>query len=82
MPLLSLACRAAARLDLAARASARPDEPDARLARTVLLAWSALVGISLVFVQLTQFQGFRPAGHPIVGWCYADHRRALWPCPC
>ena len=38
---------------------------------TVLLAWSALVGISLVFVQLTQFQGYRPAGHPIIGWCYA-----------
>lgn len=38
---------------------------------TVLAAWSALVGISLVFVQLTQFQGFRPAGHPIIGWCYA-----------
>jgi hypothetical protein len=38
---------------------------------TVLLAWSALVGISLVFVQLTQFQGVRPAGHPIIGWCYA-----------
>jgi hypothetical protein len=38
---------------------------------TVLLGWAALVGISLVFVQLTQFQGFRPAGHPIVGWCYA-----------
>jgi hypothetical protein len=38
---------------------------------TVLAAWSALVGISLVFVQLTQFQGFRPAGHPIISWCYA-----------
>lgn len=38
---------------------------------TVLAAWSALVGVSLVFVQLTQFQGFRPAGHPIIGWCYA-----------
>jgi hypothetical protein len=38
---------------------------------TVLLAWSALVGISLVFVQLTQFQGFRQAGHPIISWCYA-----------
>ncbi len=38
---------------------------------TVLLAWSALVGISLVFVQLTQLQGFRPVGHPIVGWSYA-----------
>ncbi len=38
---------------------------------TVLLAWSVLVGICLVFVQLTQFQGFRPAGHPIIGWCYA-----------
>jgi hypothetical protein len=37
----------------------------------VLLAWSALVGISLVFVQLTQLQGFRPAGHPTVGFCYA-----------
>jgi hypothetical protein len=36
----------------------------------VLGAWSALVGISLVFVQLTQFQGFRPAGHPIIIWCY------------
>jgi len=38
---------------------------------TVLIAWSALVGISLVFVQLTQFQGFTPAGHPIISWCYA-----------
>ncbi len=38
---------------------------------TVLVAWSALVGISLVFVQLTQFQGYRPTGHPIIGWCYA-----------
>jgi hypothetical protein len=38
---------------------------------TVLAAWSALVGVSLVFVQLTQFQGYRPAGHPIIGWCYA-----------
>jgi uncharacterized membrane protein YozB (DUF420 family) len=37
----------------------------------VSLAWSALVGVSLVFVQLTQLQGFRPAGHPIVGLCYA-----------
>jgi hypothetical protein len=38
---------------------------------TVLAAWSALAGISLVFVQLTQFQGFMPAGHPIISWCYA-----------
>lgn len=38
---------------------------------TVLLAWSALVGISLVFVQLTQFQGIRPTGHPVISLCYA-----------
>jgi hypothetical protein len=38
---------------------------------TVLVAWSALAGICLIFVQLTEFQGFRPAGHPIITWCYA-----------
>ncbi len=47
---------------------------------TVLLAWSALIGISLVFVQLTQFQGFRPAGHPIISLATRSST-ARWPCP-
>jgi hypothetical protein len=38
---------------------------------TVLVAWSVLTGLGLVFAQLAQFQGYRPAGHPIVGWAYA-----------
>src|SRR5579872_2722048 len=37
---------------------------------TGLLAWSFLTGLGLVFAQLTQFQGFRPAAHPIIGVCY------------
>jgi len=37
---------------------------------TVLLAWSMLAGLGLVFAQLTQLQGYRPAGHPVVGWSY------------
>jgi hypothetical protein len=36
-----------------------------------LPGWTALVGLSLVFLQLTQFQGFRPSGHPVVAVCYA-----------
>jgi hypothetical protein len=37
---------------------------------TVLAAWSALAGLGLVFAQLTQLQGFRPPGHPVIGWSY------------
>jgi hypothetical protein len=37
---------------------------------TVLAAWSALTGVGLVFLQLTQLQGFRPVAHPVVGWSY------------
>jgi hypothetical protein len=37
---------------------------------TVLAAWSALTAIGVVFALLTQFQGFRAAGHPVVGWAY------------
>jgi hypothetical protein len=44
---------------------------------TVLVAWSMLVGVGLVFAQLTQLQGFRPAGHPVVQWSYAIFDAAL-----
>jgi len=44
---------------------------------TALMAWSMLVGLGLVFAQLTQFQGYRPAGHPEVGWSYAVFDVAL-----
>jgi hypothetical protein len=37
---------------------------------TVLVAWTMLAGLGLVFAQLTQFQGARPAAHPVVGWSY------------
>jgi len=37
---------------------------------TVLVAWSALTGVGLVFAQLTQLQGFRAPGHPLIQWCY------------
>jgi len=37
---------------------------------TVLVAWTALAGLALVFAQLTQAQGLTPAGHPIVAWSY------------
>ena len=37
---------------------------------TGLLAWSFLTGLGLVFAQLTQFQGFRPPGHPMITWSY------------
>src|SRR5580692_9278945 len=36
---------------------------------TVLVAWSALTGLGLVFAQLTQLQGFMAAGHPLVQRC-------------
>lgn len=37
---------------------------------TVLTAWTTLTGLGLVFAQVTQAQGLRPAGHPIVQWSY------------
>jgi hypothetical protein len=47
----------------------RPARMRASLA-TVLMAWTALTGLALVFAQLTQAQGLRPPGHPIIGWSY------------
>jgi hypothetical protein len=44
---------------------------------TVLVAWSALTGVGAVFVQLTQLQGFRAPGHPLVQWCYLIFDAAL-----
>ena len=44
---------------------------------TGLLAWSFLTGLGLVFAQLTQFQGFRPPGHPVIGSSYAVFDAAL-----
>lgn len=44
---------------------------------TVLLAWAALTGAGAVFVQLTQLQGFRAPGHPLVQWCYLVFDAAL-----
>jgi hypothetical protein len=44
---------------------------------TVLLAWSALTGMGLVFAQLTQLQGFLPPGHPLVQRCYLIFDAAL-----
>src|ERR1039457_5414309 len=38
---------------------------------SVLMAGSMLIGLGLIFAQLTQLQGFRPAQHPVIGWCYA-----------
>jgi MFS family permease len=47
----------------------RPARMRASLA-TTLAAWTALTGLGLVFTQLTQAQGFRPASHPVVQWSY------------
>jgi hypothetical protein len=47
----------------------RPARMRATLA-TVLAAWTALTGLALVFAQLTQAQGLKPPGHPIVQWSY------------
>jgi hypothetical protein len=51
----------------------RPARMRASLA-TVLVAWTALIGLALVFVQLTQaqpsLQGLTPLRHPIIGWSY------------
>ncbi len=47
----------------------RPARMRASIA-TVLLAWTALTGMALVFEQLTQAQGFTVPGHPIISWSY------------
>jgi hypothetical protein len=47
----------------------RPARMRASLA-TVLLAWTALAGLALVFAQLTQAQGFTVPGHPVIQWSY------------
>src|ERR1039458_2828788 len=44
---------------------------------TVLMAGSMLIGLRLVFAQLTPLQGFRPAQHPVIGWCYAGFDAAF-----
>ena len=44
---------------------------------TALLSWSMLAGLGLLFAQLTQLQGFTPAGHPVIGWAYAAFDGAL-----
>lgn len=44
---------------------------------TLLLAGGMLTGLGLVFVQLTQFQGYRVPGHPVVGVAYAVFDVAL-----
>ena len=54
----------------------RPARIRASLA-TGLMSWSFLAGLGLVFAQLTQLQGYRPAGHPVVGWCYLVFDAAL-----
>jgi hypothetical protein len=54
----------------------RPARMRASLA-TGLMSWSFLAGLGLVFAQLTQLQGYRPAGHPVIGWCYAVFDAAL-----
>ena len=48
----------------------RPGRMRASLA-TALMAWSMLIGLGLVFAQLTQLQGFNAPGHPEVRWAYA-----------
>ncbi len=37
---------------------------------TVLLAWTVLTGLALIFAQLTEAQGLYPPGHPVIAWCY------------
>ena len=54
----------------------RPARMRASLA-TAGVAWSMLTGLGLVFAQLTQFQGYRPPGHPVVGWSYGIFDAAL-----
>jgi hypothetical protein len=54
----------------------RPARMRASLA-TGLVAWSFLTGLGLVFAQLTQFQGFKPDGHPVIAWSYLVFDAAL-----
>jgi hypothetical protein len=44
---------------------------------TALMSWSMLVGLGLVFAQLTQLQGVIPPGHPEVRVAYAVFDVAL-----
>jgi hypothetical protein len=44
---------------------------------TTLMAWSMLAGLGLIFAQLTQLQGLRVPGHPVIGWAYAVFDAAL-----
>jgi hypothetical protein len=44
---------------------------------TTLMAWAMLAGLGLIFAQLTQLQGFRVPGHPVIGWAYAIFDGAL-----
>jgi hypothetical protein len=37
---------------------------------TMLMSWSVLGVLGLVFEQLTQQQGIAPAGHPVIWWAY------------
>jgi hypothetical protein len=48
----------------------RPARMRASLA-TALMSWSMLIGLGLVFAQLTQFQDLSAPGHPEVRWAYA-----------
>ena len=55
-------------------------DPSARMRASVvatLIAWSMLAGLGLIFAQLTQLQGFRVPGHPVIGWAYAIFDGAL-----
>jgi hypothetical protein len=55
-------------------------DPSARMRASVvttLVAWSMLAGLGLIFAQLTQLQGFRVPGHPVIGWAYAIFDGAL-----
>jgi len=54
----------------------RPARMRASLA-TGLVAWSLLTGLGLVFAQLTQFQGYKPSGHPVIAWSYLVFDAAL-----
>jgi hypothetical protein len=54
----------------------RPARMRASLA-TAGVAWSVLTGLGLVFAQLSEFQGDRPSGHPVVGWSYAVFNAAV-----
>ncbi len=54
----------------------RPARMRASLA-TALMSWSMLAGLGLVFAQLTQLQGFTPAGYPVISWAYVVFDVAL-----